>query len=186
MCEVRRVKQLKTCCFICDSINNKLLQFEENNPYCTKFKLQLRERIILLIEDLSVTHFISGMNIGIEQYAAEVILDLKSLYPQITLEGVLPFENQAVNWTEYQRDKYFFIMKESDKETLLQYRYTNDCMGNSDLYMVSKSKFIITVCNKSKTSRIGKLISYAKSTGKVVFIIDSDTLDIKPNIRICK
>lgn len=180
------MKQLKTCCFICDNTSNQLLQFEEDNTYFTKLKMQLKERIIRLIEDLSVTHFISGMNIGVEQYVAEVILDLKKLYPKITLEGALPFENQSVNWTEYQRNKYFFIMKESDKETLLQYRYTNDCMGNRDLYMVSKSKFIITVCNESTTSRVGKLISYAKATGKVVFIIDTDTLDIKPNIRIFK
>ena len=39
-----------------------------------------------LIEKENVTHFISGMAIGIDMYAAEIVLDLKKSYPGITLE----------------------------------------------------------------------------------------------------
>lgn len=179
------MKQLETCCFIDDCLYDYLFKFEEYNPYYIEFKEKFKERIKSLIEDFSVTHFISSMDIGVEQYAAEIVLEFKNIYPQISLEGVLPFEAQSENWTEFQRNIYYSLMERSDKETLLQYHYTNDCMIKSDIYMINKSKFIIIFCN-GDTSRIGKLISYAKSIGRVVFIIDMVTLDIKPNIRICR
>jgi len=179
------VKQLKTCCFIGDCLNNQLLKFEEHNPYYLELKAKVKEQTINLIEDLAVIHFISGMDIGVEQYAAEIVLDLKKIYPKITLEGVLPFETQASKWSEFQRDKYYSIMKRSDKETLFQYHYTDDCIKKHNQYIINKSKFVILVCN-GVTNRVGKLISYAKSIGRVVFIVDMVTLDIKPNIKICR
>lgn len=179
------MKQLKTCCFIGDCLSNHLFNFEEYNPYYIEFKEKLKESIINLIEDFSITQFVIGMDIGVEQYVAEIVLEFKKIYPNITLEGVIPFETQSESWSELQRDKYYSIMESCDKETLLQYHYSNDCMIKRDIYMVKKSKLIIIFCNNI-TSRISKLISYAKSIGRVIFIIDMVTLDIKPNIRIYK
>lgn len=179
------VNQLKTCCFIGDYLQFSSTKANVQYPYKIELKAVFRERIIHLIEDLSVTHFMCGMELGIEQYAAEIILDLKKLYPQIKLEGVLPFETHAAEWLEYDRDRYFSIMKRIDKETLLQYHYSKDCMRKRDLYMISKSKYIITVSHGAD-KRIDNLISQSQSTGRVVYVMDLQTPDIKPNIRICR
>ena len=179
------MKQLKTCCFISNYSQDLQFEFEEINQYYKVLKVKFKRLITFLIEDLSVTNFISGMDLGLEQYAAEIVLDFKKIYPKIVLEGVLPFETQALKWTEFQRNGYYSIMKRCDKETLMQYHYTLDCMWKRDRYMINKSKFVIIAYN-GDTSRIDKLILYARSIGKVVFIIDLATLDITPNLRIFK
>ena len=46
----------------------------------------MRDQIVALIENVGVTHFITGMALGVDIYAAEIVLDLKSKYPHITLE----------------------------------------------------------------------------------------------------
>jgi uncharacterized phage-like protein YoqJ len=64
-----------------------------------------------MIEENFVTHFISGMAIGIDIYAAQIVLDLKKQYPYLILECALPCETQANKW----REKY--------REQLLRYAY---------------------------------------------------------------
>ena len=49
------------------------------------------------IEEHSVNHFISGMAIGVDMYAAEIVLDLKAKYPQITLEAAVPANHRRIN-----------------------------------------------------------------------------------------
>lgn len=173
--------QLKTCCIICNYSQKKYL----DNHYYIELKSKLKERFIYMIEQFYVNYFISGINLGVEQCAVEVLLELKEEYPSIIIECVLPYESLSSSWTELQRDRYFSIMKKIDKETLLQYHYTNDCMINRDKYMMSKSKFVIKICDNNK-SEIDNFISKTRKTKKVIFNIDINSLDINTNIRICR
>lgn len=173
MLNLRTVNRLYTCCFIGGCNQNNLFLFDEKTPYYKDIKLEIEKSIVYLIEKLFVTNFISGMDIGFEQCAAETVLEKKAeKYPQITLEGVLPYETHSINWTTAQRNKYYSIMKKSDREVLLQYHYTDDCMRKRNQYMMNKSKYIIFF--QDGTSNIDNLILYAKSKGRGVIIIDSD------------
>ena len=40
-------------------------------------------------------------------YAAEIVLDLKSKYPHITLESAIPCETQAIKWSVASRERYY-------------------------------------------------------------------------------
>ena len=110
------------------------------------------------------------MAIGVDMICAEVILDLKSKYPYITLECALPCETQANRWTEKYRDRYFSIIEKSDKETLLQTHYTADCMHKRNRYMVDNSDYVIAVWNGSP-SGTGKTVLYAKENNKEIIQI---------------
>lgn len=160
------MKNVMTCCFIDYNLF-------ENNENQTTYKQKLKEKIESLIKDYYVIHFISGVSRGFEQLAAENIIELKNVYPKITLEAVLPYENFPVDWSKEERDKYYFIMEKIDKETLLQYHYTKDCIRKKNVYIINKSNFIIVLCKN--TCEINDLISYAKSKKKTLFIIESDT-----------
>ncbi|MEE3334568.1 MAG: SLOG family protein [Ruminococcus sp.] len=72
-----------------------------------------------MITENKVTHYISGMALGIDQICAELVLEIKSRYPKITLECAIPCEEQAIRWTEPQRDRYFSILERCDKETII-------------------------------------------------------------------
>lgn len=165
----------KTCCFTGHRPQSLPFGFNENDARCAALKKALREQIIYLIEKENVTHFISGMAIGIDMYAAEIVLSLKASYPGITLESAIPCENQAEKWTEEQRDRYFDIAAKCDKETLIQHHYTADCMHKRNHYMVDQADFIIAVWD-GRPSGTGKTVQYAQRQGKPVTIINPKTM----------
>ncbi len=173
--------QLKTCCIISDYLQNQYL----DNHYYIELKLKLKERFIYMIEQLHVNYFMSGMNIGAEQCAVAVLLELKKEYPHIFIECVLPYETLSSSWTELQRNRYFSIMEKVDKETLLQYRYTNNCIIKRDKYMLRKSKFIIKIFDNDK-SRLDNFISKTINTKKIIFDVNINSIDVNTNIRICR
>ena len=78
--------QGKTCAFTGHRPQSLPFGFDESDKRCTSLKSVMRDQIVALIENEGVTHFITGMALGIDMYAAEIVLDLKSKYPHITLE----------------------------------------------------------------------------------------------------
>lgn len=77
------------------------------------------EKIKLALINLSreeTLWLLSPMNRGYETMAAEQAI---SLGGNIKLECVIPFEEQAKDWYEPERDRYFDIIENCEKETLL-------------------------------------------------------------------
>lgn len=162
----------RTACFTGHRPQTITYLWDENSVQSLALKAKIQKAIIHLIENKGVTHFISGMALGVDMIAAEIVLELKSKYPEITLECALPCETQANKWTEKYRDRYFSIIEMSDKETLLQTHYTPDCMMKRNAYMVDKSDYVIAVWDGSP-SGTGKTVMYAKDKNKEI-------LQIKP------
>lgn len=167
----------KTCCFTGHRPQNLPFWYNENSINYLKMKNILKKSIVQLIKTYDVNHFISGMALGVDQYAAETILELKKQYRQITLECAIPCETQAIKWTESQRNRYFSIIEHCDKETLIQKHYTFDCMEKRNEYMVNSSSFVIAVCS-GKPSGTYKTITLAKNLGKYIIVIDPFTLEV--------
>ena len=140
---------MKTCAFTGHRPQNLPFGFNEEDERCINLKKTLREQIINLIENEGVTHFISGMAIGVDMYAAEIVLGLKASYPGITLESAIPCESQAAKWSEALRDRYFDIASKCDKETLIQTHYSPDCMDKRNRYMVDHADVLIAVWDGS-------------------------------------
>lgn len=79
--------QGKTCAFTGHRPQSLPFGFDESDKRCTSLKSVMRDQIVALIENEGVTHFITGMALGVDMYAAEIVLDLKSKYPHITLKA---------------------------------------------------------------------------------------------------
>lgn len=173
------MKKVTACCFVGYFFSD----MDETNPAWISLKKILKEQIINLIQSFKVTHFISGVDLGASQYFAESVLALKNEYPQITLECALHCEEQAINWPEQQRDKYFLIVETCDKETLLQGRHTEDCLRKRNEYMIRKSKYLLAVWN-GKNDETGNAISFACSIGKHIIVVNPHTFKVSPNIRV--
>lgn len=145
--------------------------YNEEHPACIKIKSQLRRLIIGVIEKKNVTHFISGMAIGTDTWAAEIVLKLKAYYPSITLEAAIPCRNQTAGWNIKSKERYKWLLSHCDAVTVLQERYTADCMQNRNEYMVDKSDYVLAVWS-GKPSGTGKTIHYAVECGKPVYYVD--------------
>ena len=165
----------RTCAFTGHKPQNSPFGFCGEEERCIALKHLLREEITRLIEQEGVTHYITGMSLGVDMYAAEVVLELKARYPMLTLESAIPFETQASKWSESMRDRYFDIASKCDKETLLQTHYTHDCMQKRDQYMVDHADVILAVLSGNPDST-DKTIRYAKEQGKTVKVIQLEML----------
>jgi len=166
------------CCFSEPSTKSFQIGFDENNAGSLRLKQVLMEQAVYLIEAMGVTHIISGVDLCVGQFFAEIVLDLKRDYPEVTLECVIPCEDQAANWTIAQRDRYFSIVERCDKETLMQRHYSKDCIRKKKEYMVKQSNYVLEVWN-GKSGGSGKLLSIARTLGKIMILIDSNTYEVR-------
>lgn len=166
---------MKTCCFT--GHRPQKLGYGENSIQCDELKNKLEELIIELIEKEGVTHFISGVALGVDTYATKIVLNLKTRYPHITLECAIPCENQAEKWNERDRDVYYDLISKCDKETLLQQRYSSDCMQKRNEYMVDNSDYVIAVWN-GKPSGTGNTVKYAMKNNKMVLLVNPQSLEV--------
>jgi len=167
----------RTCAFTGHRPQKLPFGLNEEDERCVALKEELRKQIINLIEKENVTHFFSGMALGVDLMAAEIVLDLKESYPRITLESAIPCETQAVKWTVSQRERYYDIAARCDKETMLQSHYTPDCMDRRNRYMVDHADFILAVWN-GKPSGTGRTVTYARGKNRTVIVIDPVSLAV--------
>ena len=173
----RKPVQGKVCAFTGHRPQSLPFGFDESDERCTALKSVMQDQIVKLIENKGVTHFISGMALGVDIYAAEIVLNLKTKYPHITLESAIPCETQAIKWSVTARERYYNIAAKCDKETMLQREYTPDCMENRNRYMVDHADYILAVWNGSP-SGTGKTVRYAHQQGKPVIIINPVSLNV--------
>lgn len=78
--------------------------FKENDPRITFIKAAIEKKLIGFIESGLEWVIISGQ-MGVELWAAEVVLDLKETY-DINIAIFPPFENQDNRWPEHLKEKY--------------------------------------------------------------------------------
>lgn len=130
-----------------------------------------------------VCHFISGMALGVDTWAAELVRKLKTQYP-ITLECAKPYEEQAACWTEGARDRWFSIVERCDNETVLQMRYTPNCMRKRNRYIIDHSDYVIAVWNGTP-SGTGMTVTYARVHGKSFVCIQPQISSAVAPLRQC-
>lgn len=167
-----------TCCFTGHRPQSLPYGYNEQDPQCIKLRMVIWNLMNKLIKENLVTHFISGMALGIDQMCAEMVIALRDKHPEVTLECAIPCEEQAVKWTEPQRDRYFWIAERCDKETLVQHHYDKGCMQKRNRYMVDSSEIVIAVWN-GNPSGTGNTVRYAQEKGKTILVINPETLSIQ-------
>ena len=62
-----------TCCFTGHRPKSLPFGYDEQNPQCIRMRFLIWNLLNKLITEKGVTHFISGMALGIDQICAEVV-----------------------------------------------------------------------------------------------------------------
>lgn len=176
-------EKIKTACFTGHRYKSFHFKTDEAHEDCLKIKQLMKEQIINLRENYKVIQYISGMALAVDQWAAEIVLELKEDNPFITLHCALPSEHQTNGWTEKQQDRYFKILRKCDKETWVQDDYTPDCFMKRNKFMVDNSDFVLAVWNGQKSGGTYQTISYAKKLRKKIIIIDPINFIVIPNLQ---
>ena len=119
---------------------------DEQDPRCLALKQKIRDAVEAAIAE-GMEHFICGMADGCDLYFGEIVLELKTKYPHITLEAAIPCPTQAEQWSSAQRARYQALLDRCDYETLVQQSYTPSCMQRRNRYMVDHSSLLIAAHN---------------------------------------
>ena len=92
---------------------------------------------------------------------AQAVLELRKRHPDVTLEGVRPYEKQADSWSPADRKRYWAILDQCDYETLVQHHYDRFCMMRRNRYMVDRSARIIALYNGQPKGGTAQTLAYA-------------------------
>jgi uncharacterized phage-like protein YoqJ len=137
----------------------------------------MEEQIEKLIA-AGVTDFYSGMALGADTWAAEIVLDLKEKHPGIRLTAVLPCETQANAWTVKQRERYFGTLELCDEVITLQKKYAPSCMFERNKYLVDHSEYMLAVYDGGDKGGTAYTVRYGKQKERRIISIDPDTLEV--------
>ncbi|MCU5745503.1 DUF1273 domain-containing protein [Staphylococcus sp. SQ8-PEA] len=87
--------------------------YKDDMPEVQYIRKFIEHKLVPLIEEGLEWVLIQGQ-IGIELWAAEVVVAMKKTYPQIKLGIVTPFENHTERWNESNKLKYVKLAEQAD------------------------------------------------------------------------
>ena len=70
-----------------------------------------------------ITRFMTGMAVGFDMLAAEVVLSVKGICSSITLMAVIPYSGQAERFSDYNRRRYDALRAQADETVVLSDQY---------------------------------------------------------------
>ena len=151
--------------------------YNEEDSRCKKLKKKLKKLIIHKVKEENTTNFLSGMALGTDMFAAEIVLELKRKFRNITLTAVLPCRTQAARWNKEAIARYELILAKCDKIIVLQDEYTPSCMHKRNSYMVEHSDCVIAVWSGIEGGT-ANTIHFATERHLPVTVLDPTTLMI--------
>ena len=131
----------------------------EYEPPLADIKEKLRE-IIWGLYCNGYDSFYLNCEYGIPLWSAEIICALKK-YNDIELNIVMPYEEQANDWYEDQRERYFSVHSLADDVYMLTKQYYDDCYDDTEEYMIDQSDLLL-VFGCKQTGDFLHSIKYAR------------------------
>ena len=87
--------------------------------------------------------FICGGAVGFDMMAAETVIKMKKVCPEIMLVMALPCRDQHIRWRNEDRVRYENIVSRADKTIYLCESYITGCMHMRNKYMVDNSAICV-------------------------------------------
>ena len=160
----------KTICFTGHRPNKLPWHYDETKESCILFRNHLKSILIKAIEN-GYTNFISGMAIGVDTIAAELVIELRKTYKSVTLQGAIPCPGQESPWPQKAQLRYQKLLEQCDTVHYVCDHYTDECMNKRNLYMVENSDVVIAVWN-GLPSGTANTVQFAKEHGCKIKIIN--------------
>lgn len=145
----------------------------EQDPLCVDLKNRIRDKIEKCIKDGAI-NFFCGMARGADMWCAEIVIEMKKIYPQINISAVIPCPTQNLGWTNDEIQRYQRILDECKKKLLISQSYTKTCMMQRNLALVENCDLLIAVFDGQKGGT-ANTVKYAQSKGKKIIMIEPDT-----------
>lgn len=127
---------MKNCCFT----GHRIL-----SDHHTSLHIELENELRNLI-DMGTVNFFAGGAIGWDMICSYTVCILRKKYPHITLNLILPCtpEQQCKNWEEWQKRRYYMLLRYANSVEYMSKDYYNGCMKARNQRLVDNSD--ICVC----------------------------------------
>lgn len=124
---------------------------------------ELTERLDRILQTLfrkGYRYFISGAALGFDTIAAERVLELRKLHPEVQLILAIPCSDQTNGWTQAQCTRYEHLLYEADETHVLSSSYYEGCMLVRNRFMVDRSSLCICFLEHMKGGTVST-VAYA-------------------------
>ncbi len=108
------------------------------------------ERELITLIERGATVFRAGGAMGFDTVAALKVLELREIYPHISLELILPCRNQTEHWPEAWVRTYDYILSKADRHEFLFDCYVNGCMQERNRRLVKGSDVCVAYCCRNR------------------------------------
>lgn len=140
-------------------------------------KEKMRNIIIDLIENQNVRFFVSGLALGIDQIAAQIIIELRKIY-DIKLEAAIPCLAQDKPWSENEKVRYKELLSKCDEVHMCSTNeYKDGCMQIRNQYMVIKADIVLAVWD-GQWGGTYSTVRFVRERKKKLIILNNKTLKI--------
>ena len=103
--------------------------------------LQLEEALHAAVEEQiksGATHFRTGGALGFDTLAALSVLSMRKRFPEIRLELILPYPDQALGWSENDARLYRQILSQADSHRYIAQTYYHGLLQQRNRALVEK------------------------------------------------
>ena len=120
-------------------------------------------------------HFLCGGALGFDTLAAQEVLLLRELHPDVSLTLALPFRGQADNWNPAAQAEYRNILAAADEVIYTSETYSKFCMQKRNRFMVDHSALCICYLT-SPTGGTAGTAAYALAQNREVVNLAQEEL----------
>lgn len=146
-----------------DKLPNKETGYKIPNPTYIK----VCQDIEAALKELKPEKVITGMALGVDQWAAAIAYKLK-----IPFLAAIPFENQESKWPEESQKAFRLLRKLASEEVIVSPgKYAASKMQIRNEWMVNNCDKLIAVYDGSPGGT-GNCVEFAKSINKDIFYIN--------------
>ena len=140
----------------------KIGGYDIPNPIYDTICAEIKKTLLELKPDQAI----SGMALGVDQWAAEICVELK-----IPFTAAIPCFNQDRKWPATSQYKYRKLLKLAEHQvTVTQSYYTHEVMQARNEWMVDNSDILIAVWNGTPGGT-ANCVKYAQKQGKRIIRI---------------
>lgn len=152
---------------------NKLGGYDENNPVAREAKTGLSS-MIEVAKESGYRFFISGMALGIDIWAAEMVLSDSDL----TLIAAVPCPEQSRLWRAKDKERHAKILALAHGTVTVDTVYSPKAMHLRNHWMVDRSSLVLAVFDGSKDGGTAACLRYALKKNKEIICFNPFTSEV--------
>lgn len=153
-------------------------KYNEEAPLCQKIKAAITEEVKKLYT-AGVKLFYVGCAVGVDTWAAEIVLELKKQadFSDIELFSAIAFPEQADSFKPNQKKRNQRILSQCTYMEVISRHYSPVAYKRLNYYLVDNSQYLIAVHDKDNSERSGliQMLNYALKKNLQITFIHPDT-----------